>query len=98
MKVTSVHRPEHAALVGLLRELRIEMGLTQGIVAEKLGISQTGVSDVEIGVRGVDYLLVRDLCKIYDLSVCDFEVLLHKRLLSKKTEQARIKRRDKKAL
>ncbi|MFC3651305.1 helix-turn-helix domain-containing protein [Dyella humi] len=97
MKVTSVHRPEHTALVGLLRELRLKTGLTQGVVAEKLGIAQTGISDVEIGVRGVDYLLVRDLCQIYGLSVADFDALLKKRLLNEKIEPAlRIKRKDSK--
>jgi transcriptional regulator with XRE-family HTH domain len=97
VKVTSVHRPEHVALVGLLRELRLKLGLTQGVVAEKLGIAQTGVSDVEIGVRGVDYLLVRDLCRIYGLTVSDFDALLKKRLLNEKIEPAlRIKRKDSK--
>ena len=49
MKPTSVHRPEYVALITLLKEYRLKAGLTQVAVAEKLGISQTGVSDIEVG-------------------------------------------------
>lgn len=97
MKITSVHRPEHSVLVGLLRELRLKAGLTQVAVAEKLGVSQTGVSDVEIGERGIDFLLVRDMCRLYGVTMDEFLAELDKRLVEKKLEPApRIKRKDKK--
>ena len=97
MKITSVHRPEHSVLVGLLRELRPKAGLTQVAVAEALGVSQTGISDVEIGERGVDYLLVRDLCRLYEITMDEFLAEFDKRLVEKKLEPApRIRRKDRK--
>jgi len=39
--------------------------LTQVAVAEQLAISQTGVFDIEVGSMGVDFLVARDLCKLY---------------------------------
>jgi len=66
-------------------------------VAESLGISQTGVSDIEIGERGVDFLVVRDLCKLYGMSMEELLAELDQRLREEKIEPAlRIKRKDKK--
>lgn len=80
MKVTSVHRPEHAVLIGLLRDLRIEAGLTQSDVGARLGVAQTAISDIETNERGVDYLLVHDLCKIYGTAMADFVTEFARRL------------------
>lgn len=80
MKVTSIHRPEHAVLVGFLRDLRVEAGLTQAEVAASLGVAQTAISDIEINERRADYLLVQDLCKIYGISMSDFVVEFARRL------------------
>lgn len=97
MKPTSVHRPEYVALITLLKEYRLKAGLTQVAVAEKLGISQTGVSDIEVGSRGVDFLVARDLCKLYERTLDQLSADLEKRLLDEQVEPApRIKRRDKK--
>lgn len=95
MKPTSVHRPEHVALVALLKEYRLKAGLPQTAVAEHLGISQTGVSDVEIGSRGADFLVVRDLCRLYGVKIEQLVSALDKRLREGRTEPApRIKRKD----
>lgn len=64
-KPSSTHRPEHAVLTGLLRELRLAAGLTQAQAAEALGLTQTSVSDLETGDRGLELLVVRDLVRIY---------------------------------
>jgi transcriptional regulator with XRE-family HTH domain len=97
MKPTSVHRPEHTALIAILKDHRLKAGLTQAMVASSLGISQTGISDIEMGSRGVDFLVVRDLCRLYQISMEDLLVELDKRLEDERTEPApRIKRKDKK--
>lgn len=99
MKPTSVHRPEYVALINILKEYRLKAGLTQVAVAEKLGISQTGVSDIEVGSRGVDFLVARDLCKLYGRTLDRLSADLDKRLLDEQIEPApRIKRKDKKRL
>ncbi|WP_157971469.1 helix-turn-helix transcriptional regulator [Dyella sp. C9] len=99
MKPTSVYRPEHVILITLLKEYRLKAGLTQAAVSEHLGISQTGVSDMEIGSRGVDHLVLRDLCKLYGVSMAQLEAELEKRTLDGRIEPApRIERKDKKRL
>lgn len=96
MKATSVHRPEHKILAMMLRELRLEAGLTQVEAAEGLGISQTGLSDVEIGERGIDFLFVVDACRLYDMPLEDFLAGFKKALGRKAKAAPRIVRRDKK--
>lgn len=79
-KPTSTHRPEHAALAGLLRELRRAAGLTQSQAAEAIGITQTGISDLETGDRGLELLVVRDLVRVYGGDWLAFMGELEKRL------------------
>ncbi len=62
---TSIHRPENIVLAQLLRELRLAAGMTQAEAAAQLGLTQTGISDLEGSDRGLDLLVVRDLVTIY---------------------------------
>jgi transcriptional regulator with XRE-family HTH domain len=97
MKATSIHRPEHAVLVALLRDFRIEADMTQSAVAEKLGVAQTSISDVEINERGVDFLLVLDLCRIYGMPIEAFMDEFSKRLSDAKIPKPKtVKRKDRK--
>ena len=64
-KPSSTHRPEHAALAGLLRELRLAAKMTQSQAAQAIGITQTGISDLETSDRGMELLVVRDLVQVY---------------------------------
>jgi|AraplaCL_Cvi_mCL_1032061.scaffolds.fasta_scaffold01217_7 transcriptional regulator with XRE-family HTH domain len=99
MKKTSVHRPEHVVLVGVLRELRIQAGLTQASVAEQLGVAQTTISDIEINERGPDLFVIRDLCKVYGVTLEEVLTEVDKRLLDGQVKApARIKRKDRKRL
>lgn len=95
MKVTSVHREEHAVLVALLRELRLRAGLSQAVVAQRLGVAQTSISDIEINERGVDFLLVRDLCGIYDVAMTEFIGEFEERV-RQNAKRPRVKRIDRK--
>lgn len=95
MKVTSIHRPEHAVLVGFLRDLRVEAGLTQSEVAASLGVAQTAISDIEINERRADYLLVQDLCKIYGIDMADFVAEFARRLKAgTKSKRMTVVRKD----
>jgi transcriptional regulator with XRE-family HTH domain len=49
----------------LLRQARIEAGLTQKEAAEMLGKPQSFVSKVESGERRVDVIELQDLAAIY---------------------------------
>ncbi|WP_036110023.1 MULTISPECIES: helix-turn-helix domain-containing protein [Luteibacter] len=64
-KLKSVHSTEQTVLCGLLRELRLATGLRQDEVATQLGTSQTTVSEIELGQRGVDLLVCRRLVGVY---------------------------------
>jgi transcriptional regulator with XRE-family HTH domain len=82
-KSSSTHRPENAVLAGLLRELRIANKLTQAQAAEALGITQTGISDLETGDRGLEFLVVRDLVRVYKADWVEFLVELERRLAAR---------------
>lgn len=98
MKITSVHRHEHAILASVLRECRVEAGLTQAQAAEKLGVTQTTISKIEINERGVDFLVARDLCVIYHVDMHWLLDEIERRVLKQKLPKARLVRKDKKRL
>jgi len=79
-KPSSTHRPEHAVLAGLLRELRLAAKMTQSQAAEAIGITQTGISDFETSDRGLELLVVRDLVRVYGGDWLAFMAELEKRL------------------
>ena len=81
-KPSSTHRPEHAVLALLLRELRMAAGMTQAQAAEKLGLSQTSISDFETSDRGLELLVVRDLVQVYGGDWLAFMAELEKRLMA----------------
>lgn len=69
------HRPEYRALIGALKEARLEAGLTQIDVAEALKATQTFVSKVERGERRIDVIEFADFCHVIGV---DPAVLLRK--------------------
>ncbi|GAB3029905.1 MULTISPECIES: helix-turn-helix transcriptional regulator [Oleiagrimonas] len=95
MKRASIHTPEHAELVTLLRDLRLEAGLSQAEVAASLGRPQTYVSAIEVGQRGVDLVQVRELGAIYGVTFTDFAERLEQRLKDKISETRPPRRRRK---
>lgn len=63
---------EQKLLQDLLRQLRIEAGLTQIDLARSLGEPQSYISKYESGERRLDFLEVRYLCASFGISVSDF--------------------------
>lgn len=59
----SLYRPENLELAALLRGLREGAGLVQAGLAERLGRNQTFVSNVELGIRRLDLVELRDYCQ-----------------------------------
>ena len=47
----------------MLRELRESAGLIQNALAVRLGRNQTFVSNVELGIRKLDLVELRDYCE-----------------------------------
>ena len=58
----SIYREEHRTLLSLVREGRESRGMTQADVAEKIGLTQARVSDLERGGRRMDVLEYLDYC------------------------------------
>lgn len=69
----TVHRPEYKRLLEMLRDGRVDAGLTQAAVASALDRPTTWLSDVEVGIRRIDPMELLDLCELIGL---DFESLV----------------------
>jgi transcriptional regulator with XRE-family HTH domain len=65
----SLYRTENLELAALLRQLREEAGLVQTTLAERLGRNQTYVSNVELAIRRLDVVELRDYCVALDISL-----------------------------
>lgn len=65
----SLYRIETRVLLELLVQLRREAGLTQVQCSKALGRPQSFMSDVERGVRRLDLVQIRDLCKVFGISL-----------------------------
>lgn len=63
---------EQEILSKLLREVRLEAGLTQWELADKLGHSQNYVHKFETGDKRVDLLELRDICKAVEVDPVEF--------------------------
>lgn len=76
----SIHSPEYAAVVALLREARAAAGLTQCGLAAALAKSQSFVSKVERGETRLDIAQLRTVCRALGTSLPAFVARLEERL------------------
>ena len=60
--------------------MRLEAGLRQIDLAEKLHVPQSMISKYEVGERRVDLLELRDICAALGVSLVEFVRELEKRL------------------
>jgi transcriptional regulator with XRE-family HTH domain len=58
----SLYRAENLQLAALLRELREGCGLVQADLGARLGRGQTYVSNVELAIKRLDLVELRDYC------------------------------------
>ena len=75
-------------MLELLRDVRTSAGLTQVQLAKKLGQSQSFVSKFEVGVRRLDVVQLRTVCRVLGTTLQEF--------LAKWEERLALKRRGKK--
>jgi transcriptional regulator with XRE-family HTH domain len=68
----SIGTSEHKRLVALLRQIRIDAGLTQVDLAKKLREPQAFVSRYETGERRLDLLELREVCRAVGIDLKDF--------------------------
>lgn len=65
----SIHSAEYRRLCALLRQLRLEAGLTQVEVAERLDEPQSFVSKYEAGERRLDVIELRQVAAAIGLPI-----------------------------
>lgn len=88
MRRSSRHSPAHAELALLLKDLRLEAGMSQLEVSTHLGDRpQSYVSSVEVGQRGIDLIQVMELASLYGVSLVDFAKRFQERLDTRETER-----------
>lgn len=67
----SLYRSENLELAYLLRQLREESGMIQSKLGDRLGRNQTYVSNVELAIRRLDLVELRDYCAGLDIGLLD---------------------------
>lgn len=80
----TLHRPENLVLIQLLRELRMQSGLRQSELAEKLSVAQNFVSNVEQGIRRLDLVELRDYAAALGLSFLEVASMWEEKLPSER--------------
>jgi len=75
-----VYIAQRSRLVSLLREIRIEAGLTQTELAVRIERDQTFVSKYESGQRRLDVLEMREICQAVGITLEGFVRRLEKAL------------------
>jgi transcriptional regulator with XRE-family HTH domain len=71
-RTPTIHAPEYAVILRLLREARLEAGLSQGEVAKQLGYSRTVISKLERGELRLDLLQLRQFCAAVGVPLLTF--------------------------
>jgi transcriptional regulator with XRE-family HTH domain len=75
-----IYIAQRSSLVNLLREMRVEAGLTQLELAERIERDQTFVSKYESGQRRLDALELREICQAIGITLEEFARKLEKAL------------------
>ena len=68
----STFTKQYAMLLDVLKQARLEAGLTQTEVGRKFGSHASFVSKCESGERRIDVIELAFFCKLYGVSVFDF--------------------------
>jgi transcriptional regulator with XRE-family HTH domain len=63
----STHDQQYQAFLRLLRNLRLRAGVTQNVLAKRLGNTQTFISKVERGERRLDIVEFVEVCEALDI-------------------------------
>jgi transcriptional regulator with XRE-family HTH domain len=66
------NKKKQEKLQSLLRQIRLEAGLRQVDLAERLGLPQSFVSKYESGERRLDILELRLICSAIGITLFDF--------------------------
>lgn len=87
MRVTKTGTEKHKILLELLKKTRVDAGLRQIDLAEKLQVPQSMISKYEVGERRLDLLELQEICAALGVSLAEFVEQLEI-LLIKETHEA----------
>ena len=72
MAPNPLHHPDYEVFIKLLRSVRVEVGVTQAELADRLGIEQSTISKIERRERRVDVAELRQICIALGISFVEF--------------------------
>jgi len=72
--------PAHAIMLKLIKDIRLERGLRQQELAERLNVPQSFVSKYESGERRLDLLELKAICLSLGLTLAEFVRRLEEQL------------------
>lgn len=70
----SIYKPEDVILRSIIKSFRLRAGLTQATCAEYFNKPQSFMSDVEGGTRRLDIVQLREICKLFGVSLVEFVI------------------------
>ncbi len=76
----------HVVFQRFLRQIRINAGLTQGILAIRLGQAQLVISRSELGLRKVDIIELRDYLRAMNVPFLEWMAELDAKLMPLETD------------
>lgn len=68
----SVYGDDYKKLIERLKQARLDVGMSQQTVADKLKKPQSYISKIESGERRLDIIEVKALAKVYEKRLEDF--------------------------
>ena len=68
----TIHNESYQKCITLLKSKRVEKGITQAQLAERMRVSQAVISKIETCERRLDVIELRDICRIIDISFTEF--------------------------
>ena len=68
----SIHSENYQLVISLLKNARVDAGITQIDLANKLGVTQTFVSKCERCERRLDIIELRSFCTAIGINLLDF--------------------------
>jgi transcriptional regulator with XRE-family HTH domain len=78
--VKTFNRKEYKILIELLYQVRINSGLRQSDIAERLNMPQSYISKIESGERRIDIIELLDICKALNIDFKDFLIKFSNKL------------------
>ena len=79
-KTKTIHSPEYAIFLRLLRQIRERQEVTQEQLAERWGVTQSFISKCERGERRIDIVELRAFCKAMGIALPMFVAELDRHL------------------